>query len=392
LNYYFTSYTNPKLVLQTFYHQDIMQYTSKLALLAVALFGTTALAAPFGGEAGYDVEAREVENDLSAREFYELYLEARADPSLDARELEYMDLEAREYHDYLVARDAASVPPSSPNTPSSSNIAVEAVKASESASGSLTRSPDGTVTETASTTSSYEVDDVIANSFTPPSKHNSTSDPSEHHKHHHRFLTAHQKAMRAARKAAAKKLQDPEVYKAALHHKHNKLHAFAVIKYLSDPKNFKRVIHNRKSRYYKAAKRLQRHRKAKAYLKSKKNFTTALEDVDHKYHRAAVKKYFAQDRANFENALKDPESRFYKAAVYAYLLEPKTRSEAKADAKSPFHEAALHFHKHHHHHHKHHHYHHEHEDASVSESMGGHHNATDSQVPQSSSSSSSQHA
>ena len=86
-----------------------MQYTSKIALLAVALFGTSALAAPYAGETGFDIEAREVDNDLSAREFYELYLEVRADPSLDARDLESLDFEAREYLEYLEAREAATV-------------------------------------------------------------------------------------------------------------------------------------------------------------------------------------------------------------------------------------------------------------------------------------------
>ena len=86
-----------------------MQYTSKIALLAIALFGTSALAVPLAGEAEYDVEAREVEDDLSAREFYDLYLEARADPSLDARDLESLDFEAREYLEYLEAREAAAV-------------------------------------------------------------------------------------------------------------------------------------------------------------------------------------------------------------------------------------------------------------------------------------------
>ena len=36
----------------------------------------------------YDVEAREVNNGLGVRDFYEIYLEDRADPSLDARDLE----------------------------------------------------------------------------------------------------------------------------------------------------------------------------------------------------------------------------------------------------------------------------------------------------------------
>lgn len=96
------------LVPQIFYYQDIMQYTSKTALLAVALFGTSVLSLPFAGEAEY-VEAREVDNDLSSREFYETHLEARADPSLDARDLKSLDFEARENLDYLKARDVATV-------------------------------------------------------------------------------------------------------------------------------------------------------------------------------------------------------------------------------------------------------------------------------------------
>jgi hypothetical protein len=103
-----TVITNRSLVFQTSYYQNIMQYTSKIALLAVALFGTSALAAPFGGEVDYDLETREVDNDLSARDFYESYLEARADPSLDARDLELMDIEAREYLEYLEAREAVT--------------------------------------------------------------------------------------------------------------------------------------------------------------------------------------------------------------------------------------------------------------------------------------------
>ena len=87
-----------------------MQYTSKLAILAVALFSTSALAAPYASLDGdYELEAREVDNELSAREFYDAYLEARADPDLDARDLEAMDLEAREYLEYLEAREAAAV-------------------------------------------------------------------------------------------------------------------------------------------------------------------------------------------------------------------------------------------------------------------------------------------
>jgi hypothetical protein len=84
-----------------------MQYTSKLALLAVALFGASALALPYGGSK-YDLDAREFNDDLSAREFYDMYLEAREDLSLDARDLESLDLEAREYLNYLETRALAS--------------------------------------------------------------------------------------------------------------------------------------------------------------------------------------------------------------------------------------------------------------------------------------------
>ena len=81
-----------------------MQYTSKVALLAVALFGTSAIALPFAQEAEYDMEARETDNYLSAREFYNSYLEARADPVLNARDLEALEFEARDYFNYLEAR------------------------------------------------------------------------------------------------------------------------------------------------------------------------------------------------------------------------------------------------------------------------------------------------
>jgi hypothetical protein len=63
---------------------------------------------PFATEAEYDVEARETDTHLSAREFYNMYLEARADSVLNARELEAMDFEARDYINYLEARGTTS--------------------------------------------------------------------------------------------------------------------------------------------------------------------------------------------------------------------------------------------------------------------------------------------
>lgn len=57
----------------------------------------------------YDVKARKVDNDLAACEFYDVYLEARSNPSLDTRDLVAMDFEAREYLDYLEASEVAAV-------------------------------------------------------------------------------------------------------------------------------------------------------------------------------------------------------------------------------------------------------------------------------------------
>ena len=77
------------------YYQDNMQYTIKVALLAVTLYGTSARALPsgYGGrqnqQTSRNIERRELDNDLSYRELNE------------------MNLEAREYLDYLEARDAA---------------------------------------------------------------------------------------------------------------------------------------------------------------------------------------------------------------------------------------------------------------------------------------------
>lgn len=85
-----------------------MQFTTKFAFLAAAVLGaSTSFAAPVALD--FDIEAREVDSELTAREFYDMYLETRSDLDLDARSLEAMDLEAREYLEYLEARDAANV-------------------------------------------------------------------------------------------------------------------------------------------------------------------------------------------------------------------------------------------------------------------------------------------
>jgi hypothetical protein len=266
-----------------------MQYTSKIALLAVALFGTSAIAMPFA-EAEYDVEAREVDNDLAAREFLDMYLEARADPSLDARDVESLDLEAREYLEYLAERDAATTTP--PQTPLSPQ--------------------------------------------TPHVESHETSPAQSKHIH----LTKHQKAVRHAKKVAAKKFKDVDFYHNALADKENKFHRFAVLKYLSKPKNLKKALASTSSPYHKAAKRVLHRHKAKEYLSDKKQYKKALKHKHNKYHKDAVKKYLAHGD-HYEIALTHKNARFHKAAVHEYLLDTKTRKNVLSDKTNPFYKQAL---------------------------------------------------
>jgi len=270
-----------------------MQYTPKIALLALALFGTSAIAAPFAGEAEYDIEAREVDDDLAAREFYESYLEARADPSLDARDVESLDLEAREYLEYLEERAVATATP--PQTPTPQ-------------------------TPMSATSASVET-------------HHTTK------KHEHIFLTKHQKAERRAKKAAALKFKDPEVYQNALLDKTAKYHRFAVLKYLSKFKHLKKAYENKDSRFHKAALRVVHRKRAKKYLATEENFEKALKNKKSKYHKDAVKLYLSHGN-HFENALVHKKSRFHKAAVREYLLDPATRKKVLADKKHAFYKAA----------------------------------------------------
>jgi len=287
-----------------------MQYTSKLALLAVALFSTSALAAPYAGDVEYDIEAREVDNDLAAREFYDAYLEARSNPALDARDIEYMDFEAREYLEYLEAREVAAqaaevhaaeppqtpvsgqTPPQTPQTPSSESH----VEAKEHASA-------GTESE-------------------------------------HLFLTKHQKHERRLRKLAAKKFEDPDVYHHALLDKEDRLHHFAVVKYLSKPEHLKKALANVDSPYHKAAKRVLHKHKAKIYLAEKANFKKALAHKHNKFHKDAVKRYLKHGD-HFKTALSDEKAKFHKLAVHEYLLDKKTRKEVLADQTSPYYKAAV---------------------------------------------------
>jgi len=295
-----------------------MQYTSKIALLAVALFGTSVLAAPFADEAGYEVEAREVEDDLAAREFFEMYLEARADPSLDARDIESLDFEAREYFDYLEAREAASLAATQPpQTPPQSPL-------------SPSPRPQSTRVETTEKKTTEK-----SNAPTPNDATRSESKPKVNTSN----LSPHQQSVRRAKKLAVKEFEDPKVYKNALADKENKFHHYAVLKYLSKPEHLKEAIATKDSPYHKVAKRVVHQRKAKVYLSDKKNFNRALKRKHHKYHKDAVKKYLAHGD-NFDKSLADKKSRFHKAAVHEYLLDKKTRKSVLADSTSPYYKQA----------------------------------------------------
>lgn len=90
-----------------------MKYTSKVALLALALFGTFALAAlyaPINMES--ELQVHGIDDELFARESFDPYLGSRDDLFLDARDFEARDFEALdldEYLEYLEAREPATV-------------------------------------------------------------------------------------------------------------------------------------------------------------------------------------------------------------------------------------------------------------------------------------------
>jgi len=183
-----------------------MQYTSKFALLAVALFSASALALPFGTEAEYDLEAREIDNDLSAREFYDMYLEAREDPSLDARDLETLDFQARDYLDYLEAREADAVAPLTPHA-----LSTDKTSSVDSHKHALTENDE------------------------KPKK--------KEHKHKHGL-------------------------RAAIHHRREKKAERAKV-YLNDPKNFEKALERPGHKYHKqAVKKLKALLKKSQHTKS----------------------------------------------------------------------------------------------------------------------------
>lgn len=268
-----------------------MQYKSaKIALLAIALFGTSALAAPMAGDE-YDIEARDVDNELAARDFFEMN-----------------DVEAREPESAALATPRTPQTPQTPETPQTP------------------QTPQTPLSGHSTHVESHE------------QGHEATGAGGA--KHEKVFLTKHQKSMHRLKKLATKKFEDVDFYHKALKDKESKYHRFAVLKHLSKPKNLKKAIANKKSPYHRAALRIVHARKAKIYLEDENNFVKALKNKHNKYHKDAVKKYFAHG-TNYEQALIHKTSPFHKAAVHEYLLDKKHRKRAIANPEHPFHKQAV---------------------------------------------------
>lgn len=274
-----------------------MQYTSKLAMLAVALFSSSVVAFPLAMDT--ELEVREADNELSAREVFDAYLEARADPSLNARDLNALELDTRAYLEYLEAREAAT-----PTEHSTANSATHS--------------------------------DTPQTPQTPMSADSSSK--SSEHGHH---LARVQKDHATAKKAASEAFQDPTSYKNALADKGNQYHKFAVRKYLNDSSNMKEALADKTNMYHKDAVHIRRQQKATVYLSHEKNYMRALRSKTDKFHKEAVKQYLSADPERFERALMNKHARFHQNAMHMYLIDSNVRKDAIADEHSPFHRAAV---------------------------------------------------
>lgn len=275
-----------------------MQYTSKLAILAVALFGSSVLALPVAVDT--QLKVREAINELSAREVFDAYLEARADPSINARDLEYLELEVREH-----LRAAATSTEPSTSTSSSTHLGV----------------PQTSQTPMSHAHSSNHSSNSPANDF----GHN---------------LAKIQEDRAALKTLASQKLEDASVYKKALADKDDQFHKFAVKKYLSDPSNMKEALATKSSAYHKTALRITHQQKAKVYLGQRKNYIKALKSTHNKYHKDAVIQYLSEP-GSFQLALSGKHAHFHREAVRQYLQDDDVRKGAIADEQSTFHKAAV---------------------------------------------------
>jgi len=268
-----------------------MQYTSKLAMLAIALFSSSVVAFPLPMDSGL-----EVRDELSAREVFDAYLEAREDPTVNARDLE---LDTRAYLDFLEARQAT-------------------IPTNERSANPPTHSDTPQTPQT-------------------PMSANSSSQSSEHG--HYLARVQHDRA--TAKHAASEEFKDPTAYKKALADEGDQFHKFAVRKYLNNTTNMKEALANKSSVFHKAALHVRRQQKATVYLSNEKNYMRALRSKTDKFHKEAVKQYLSADPERFEHALMQKHAHFHKDAMNMYLHDSAVRKEAIADESSPFHHAAV---------------------------------------------------
>jgi len=314
LNSLYTSFSNSTRVFILLF---IMQYTSKLAMLAVALFSSSVVAFPLPMDA--DLEVREADNELSAREVFDAYLEARDDPTLNARDLKSLELDTRAYLEYLEAREAAT-----------------ATEHSTAHSATHSDTPQTTDPSTAKPATHSNTPQTPQTPQTPLS-----ADSSSKSSEHGHYLVRVQNNRAAAKKAASEEFQDPTSYKKALTDKGNQFHKFAVRKYLHDPSNMKEALADKSNMLHKDAVHIRRQQKATVYLSHEANYMKALKSKHNKFHKEAVKQYLSADPERFETALMNKHAHFHKDAMRMYLQDSDVRKEAIADQSSPFHKAAV---------------------------------------------------
>ena len=326
-----------------------MQFTTKFAFLAAAVAG--ALAAPLvARDIEYELDARDVE-DLSAREFYDMYLEVRADPTLDARTVEAMDLEAREYLAYLEAREAATVSlsPWSLTTLQLSSLRLQAVakkplEAAAPAPATPTIKAKPTATTPTDETAHHRsrVADSASTMAHPgshilfkPSKAQKTelkdpkalevalNDPKS--KLHNAASYIHRKKL-----AVQDLKQNPEHMQKALSDKTSRFHRLAVNTYFADKTKLAAALKDKKDPHHKDAERFEHRQKAKTYFKTKGNFKKALSQKKNKFHKQAVRQYL-NNTEHFKKAFTNKKSKLHKAAVRIYLRHNPSVYKAASD-------------------------------------------------------------
>lgn len=289
-----------------------MQYTTKLALLAVAFGATTALAGPLTARSLDDqLKVPELDADLSSREFHGL--EARAYPQLDARSIGIVDWA----HKHVLTKWAKHH--QQEGDCEHVLFHLKATKEQEK----ILRDP-------------IAFEQALADDENPLHK------VAEH--------------ILEVALAGAQFREFPPLLPLALFDKYHPLHSIAVQLELAKSAKFLEALINKSNPLHRAAKGLQNHLKVEVYLSDKKHYKDALHNKDDKHHEDAVLKYLSNE-VHFDYALSHKHSEHHKIALRLYFSNPMNFIRVLSEKGSPFHKAAVHF-KHHkkhqrcHHHHK----------------------------------------